>query len=321
MIRILKAAPGLDQGNLLAQELGSGYQVIEYDPKKSLVEQGGDADVFLLRDVPVPNDVMDKLPKLKLLQRVGHHIVGLDFDHARKKGIHVANIPASVSGGDRMVAEHALYLMFATAKRARESEDALRARKLGKPTTSALTGKTLGMVGLGNTGTELAKLVSGLGMKVIVVKRTVDNKAVKELGLAHMGPMTELPDLLGASDFVSLHMPLSPQTENFFDRPKFAAMKKGSFFINVARAQIVVKDALQWALTEGPVAAAGLDVFWDEPADPNDPMLQNKNVIVTPHIAGVTHEVYARITAATAENIRLVMAGKNPINPVMSADH
>ena len=321
MARILKAAPGLDQDNLVARELGPGHEVIEYDPARSLVEQGEDVDVFLLRDVPVPAEVIDALPRLKLLQRVGHHLVGVDILHARAKGVRVANIPAWVSGGDRMVAEHALHLMFAVAKRARECQGSIRSRKLGMPTTSALTGKTLGLIGVGNTGTELAKLVFGLEMNVIAVKRTVDNQLKEQLGLAYMGDMSGLPKVLAEADFISLHLPLAPDTIQLFDKRKFAAMRSGSFLINVARAQIVEKSALQWALADGPLAGAGLDVFWDEPANPDDPLLQFDNVIVTPHVAGVTREVYARIASVTAENIRLVLDGKEPKYPVAPGPH
>jgi phosphoglycerate dehydrogenase-like enzyme len=320
-MKILKAAPGLDQTNELARMLGLGYEVIEYNPGLGLDEQGRDAEVFLLRDVPVTAAVMDACPKLKLLQRVGHHIVGVDFAHAKRKGIHVANIPAKISYGDRMVAEHALFLLLAIAKRVKDCEAHLSNRILSKVTTHALTGKTLGLIGVGNTGTELTKMVAGLGMRVMVVKRTIDRRLEHELGLAFMGDMSSLPKVLQEADFVSIHLPLDPMTVGFFGTRQFAMMKPGAMLINIARAPIVDKAALYHALSEGKLAGAGLDVFWEEPADPADPLLALPNVVLTPHVAGVTHEVKMNIARATAENIRLVAAGKAPNNAVSAEEH
>lgn len=321
MIRVLKAAPGLDQSNLLAKLLGPGHEVVEYDPTKSLSVQGRDADVFILRDVPVTPAIMDSAPRLKLLQRLGHHVVGVDFAHARRKGIAVANIPASVSGGDRMVAEHALFLMLAVAKRANDCAAAIRTRQLSKITAVSLSGKTLGLLGLGNTGAELAKLVAGLGMRVMAVKRTADQALARELGLAYMADMSGLDEMLAQSDFVSIHLPLEPATTGFVGERVLSRMKPGSILINIARAPIVDKVALHAALQQGKVAGAGLDVFWEEPADPADPLLKLPNVMLTPHIAGTTYEVMERLARVAADNIRLVLAGKQPLYPVNEAGH
>lgn len=321
MIKVLKAAPGLDQANEISGMLGGDYQVIEYAPNVPLTEQGKDATVFLLRDVPVPAAVMDACPKLKLLQRLGHHIVGVDYAHAGKKGIKVANIPAQVSGGDRMVAEHALFLMFALAKRVREAETHIAERRLGKLPTTSLTGKTLGMVGLGNTGIELTKMVAGLGMQVMVVKRSIDRALENELGLAFMGDMSSIDRVLENADFVSVHLPLEEGTVGFFGAPQFARMKPGAFLINIARAPIVDKAALQSALASGRLAGAGLDVFWEEPADPKDPLLAFPNLLLTPHVAGATHEVKTKVARVAADNIKLVMAGKPPVYEVTSTPH
>lgn len=314
---IQKAAPGLDPQNFLAEVLGAGFTVREYDPTRSLLDQGSDADVLLLRDVPVDSATMDAMPRLKLLQRLGQHVVGIDFAHAAAKGIPVANVPAPVSGGDRMVAEHALYLMMAVAKKAGESATAVSQRKLASVTTIGLTGKTLGMIGVGNTGTELAKMVTGLGMRTIAVKRSADPKLADELGLAFLGQMDQLDRVLADSDFVSLHLPLGSETKEFLGAKHFSKMKRGSIFINIARAPIVQKDALYQALMSGHLGGCGMDVYWEEPAKPDDPLLQLPNVILTPHIAGTTVDVLMNLAKAAAENIRRVAAGTRPLNEVI----
>ena len=314
---IQKAAPGLDPQNFLAEVLGAGFTVREYDSTRSLLDQGSDADVLLLRDVPVDSATMDAMPRLKLLQRLGQHVVGIDFAHAAAKGIPVANVPAPVSGGDRMVAEHALYLMMAVAKKAGESATAVSQRKLASVTTIGLTGKTLGMIGVGNTGTELAKMVTGLGMRTIAVKRSADPKLADELGLAFLGQMDQLDRVLADSDFVSLHLPLGSETKEFLGAKHFSKMKRGSIFINIARAPIVQKDALYQALMSGHLGGCGMDVYWEEPAKPDDPLLQLTNVILTPHIAGTTVDVLMNLAKAAAENIRRVAAGTRPLNEVI----
>ena len=319
MIRVLKAAPGLDQRNTLANLLGDGYQVVEYDPSRPLAQQVRDATALLLRDVPVTEEVMDAAPNLKLLQRYGQHVVGVDFDYARKKGIYVARVPTSVTGADRVVAEHALFLMMAVAKRIRTAQKNVGNRVLGKPSTITLTGKTLGLIGVGNTGAELAKLVRGFDMRVIAVKQTIDIALAKELGLARLGDMTEIDTLLQELDVVSLHLPLNQSTRGFLDEQKLQLMKPGCILINIARGPIVDQRALLSALLAGHLAGAGLDVVEEEPIDPADPLLAMENVVVTPHIAGDSEEVHRRLAEAVAENIRRVVAGQVPHHQFVSS--
>ncbi|MCO5066727.1 MAG: NAD(P)-binding domain-containing protein [Rhizobiaceae bacterium] len=319
MITILKAAPGLDSHNNIKQALGEGYEVLEYDPSRSLQEQGRHAAVFLLRDVPVSADILDACRNLKLLQRLGHHLVGVDIKAARQRGIRVAAIPARVSGGDRMVAEHALFLIMAVAKRARENLKHVQDRMLGKVEAVSLAGKTLGLIGLGNTGTELARLVAGLGMKVMTVKRTIDRRAEKDLGLSFMGDFSSMDHVLSQSDFVSLHLPLEANTVGMIGQRELGMMKRSAYLINISRASIVDKAALTEALETGRIAGAGLDVFWEEPADPQDPLLKHPNVFLTPHNAGITKEVKAKLTEVAVGNIRRVLAGEAPEYEVTNA--
>lgn len=310
---IVKAAPGLDPENILGQLLGDGFEVIEFDPSRALAEQAKRADVLLLRDVPVTAEVMDAAPYLKLLQRHGQHVVGVDCDHARKKGIHVARAPVVLSAADKVVAEHALFLMLALAKRYPEGLAAIRERALGRPITRTLIGKTLGMVGLGKTGEELARLVAPLGMRVMAVKRSPDPALAKRLGI-EIDTMDGLDHLLGEADYVSVHLPLEPATVGFFDAVRLARMKKGACLINIARGPIVDQNALFDGLRSGRLGGAGLDVFAQEPIDPDDPLLALPNVVVTPHVAGATQEMQQRLAELSAANIRLVAAGQLPLH-------
>ena len=316
MMKILKVAPGLDPGNLLGRTLGPGFEVADYDPARPLVEQVAEAEVLLLRDVPIPAEVIDAAPRLRLLQRYGQHLVGVDLPHAAAKGIPVARVPAEVTGADRMVAEHAIFLMLALAKRYKEAAAAVAAGELGLPRTYGLEGKTLGLIGVGRIGSHLARLARGFSMSVIAVKRTPDKTLAADLGLDFLGDPSHQDEVLARADFVSIHLPLEPATIRSFGRRQFERMKPGSYLINIARGRIVDKEALYRSLTSGHLAGAGLDVFWVEPIDPGDPLLALPNVIATPHIAAPTYETEALSAQVVAENIRLVAAGKPPKHPV-----
>jgi len=319
MMKILKVAPGLDPKNVLGQVLGPDFEIADYDPARPLVEQVAEAEVLLLRDVPVPAEVIDAAPKLKLLQRYGQHVVGVDIRHAAAKGIPVARVPAEITGSDRMVAEHAMFLMLALAKRYKEAAAAVAAGELGLPRTYGLEGKTLGLIGVGRIGSHLARLARGFAMSVIAVKRTPDPGLADVLGLDFLGDTSHQEEVLGRADFVSIHLPLVPATVKSFGRRQFERMKPGSYLINIARGRIIDKAALYDALTSGHLAGAGLDVFWVEPIDPDDALLALPNVIATPHIAAPTHETEQLSAQVVAENIRRVASGKPPKYPV-SAD-
>jgi D-3-phosphoglycerate dehydrogenase len=313
MIKIVKAGRGLDPENIVARRLGAGFEVVEYDPGRPLEDQVGEASALLLRDQPITRRVMDAAPRLKLLQRYGQHVVGVDFAHARALRIPVANIPTSVTGADRIVAEHALYLMLAVARQMRLAQASLADRILGAPKVRGLSGKTLGLVGVGNTGSELVRLVRGFGMRTIAVKRTPDHELAAALGLSFLGDMSRLDDVLGGADYVSLHLPLDASTRGFFDGRCFAAMKPGAVLINIARGAVVDQPALLRALRDGRLGGAGLDVLQEEPVDPLDPLLQFTNVVVTPHHAGVTDEIADKASAVVAENVRRVLSGEPPL--------
>lgn len=309
---VLKAAVGLDQGNLLQAMLGPDFEVREYDPSRALRDQVAEVDVILLRDVPVPASVIDAAPRLKLLQRYGQHITGVDIEYALARNVQVARVPPDATGSNRQVAEHAFFLLLAVAKQYGLARASIEQRRVGWPKTLALVGKTLGMVGVGKTGEELAPVARAFGMKVVGVKRTADIGLAGRLGMDWLRDMGALDELLGISDVVSIHLPLEPSTVGFFGRACFAAMKPGAILINIARGPIVERQALLDALRTGALAGAGLDVLWDEPIDPADPLLSFANVIVTPHIAAQSHETQKTLAALVAENIRRVARGEAP---------
>jgi len=313
-MKIKKASPGLDQRNRLGSILGEGFVVEDFDAACPLAEQVGDADVLLVRDLPITREVIDAASKVRLIQRPGDHLPRvIDLAHARSKGIPVSRFPSKVQGSPaRDVAEHAFYLLLALAKQQWLARASVKARKAGLPKTMSVHGKTLGLVGLGNTGEALARLAVPFGLRVVAVKRSAGDALARELGLTWLGTMDRLPELLAESDFVSLHLPQTPETVDFIGRDELSRMKSGAFLINISRAPMVNRAALAEALQSGHLGGAGLDVWWQEPADPADSLLALRNVVLTPHIAADTTESETRLAELTAENVRRIARGEAP---------
>lgn len=312
-MKIKKASPGLDQRNRLGHVLGEGFVVEDYDAARPLAAQVADADVLLVRDIPVTREVIDAAPRLKLIQRPGDHLPRIDLAHAHAKGVPVSRFPSQVQGSPaRDVAEHAFYLLLALAKQQRLARDGVKARKAGLPKTMSVHGKTLGLVGLGNTGEALARLAVPFGLRVVAVKRSADADLARTLGLAWLGTMERLPELLGESDFVSLHLPQTAETVDLIGARELAQMKQGAFLINISRAPMLNRQALLDALRSGHLGGVGLDVWWQEPADPADPLLAMRTLILTPHIAAATVESEERLAELTAENVRRIARGEAP---------
>ena len=313
-MKIKKASPGLDQRNRLGALLGDGFVVEDFDASRPLATQVADADVLLIRDVPITRDVIDAAARVRLIQRPGDHLPRvIDLAHARSRGIPVSRFPSKVQGSPaRDVAEHAFYLLLSLAKQQWLARASVKARKAGLPKTMSVHGKTLGLVGLGNTGEALARLAVPFGLRVIAVKRSADEALARELGLTWLGTMDRLTELLAESDFVSLHLPQTPETVNFIDAAEFAQMRRGANLINISRAPMVNRAALTAALQSGQLGGFGVDVWWEEPADPHDPLLGARNVLLTPHIAADTVESETRLAELTAENVRRVARGEAP---------
>lgn len=318
-MKILKAAPGLDPHDYLAAQMPEDV-VAEADFSRPLEDQVVDADVLLLRDVPITAKVIDAAPRLKLLQRYGHHVVDVDIAYARSRGVPVARVPSSVSKSDVVVAEHAFYLMMALAKRRTESDKALKTGRLGFPETELLAGKTLGLVGVGGTGAQLARMAQAFGMQVLASKRNLSDLDGADAYIQKTWPTARLHEMLALADYVSLHLPLNQRTRATIDDQFFRAMKPSAYFINIARGEIVEKTAMLRALEEQWIAGAGIDVFWDE--DNFNPAEFDglRNLVCTPHIAGASVDCLHALADAVAINVNRVRDGKAPLYRVEDDD-
>ncbi|MGQ9472871.1 MAG: hydroxyacid dehydrogenase [Candidatus Caldatribacteriaceae bacterium] len=259
----------------------------------------GEVDALLVRSgFKVRRDLLEIAPKLKVISRVGAGLDNIDVEYAQEKGIRVLNVEGANAVS---VAEHTLALIFALAKnlfgldkRTRKGEWDIRYAYQ----TFEVRGKTLGIVGFGIIGRETARLALGLGMRVIFYDPFVEGELefpVKKI--------SSLEELLRESDFVSLHVPLNESTRGLITEKELRCMKPTAFLINVSRGSVVDTNALVLALQERWIAGAATDVFEEEP-----PLLQHllfslENIIVTPHVAGLTKECSERVAVQAVENL------------------
>jgi D-3-phosphoglycerate dehydrogenase / 2-oxoglutarate reductase len=267
----------------------------------------------------ITRQVVDAAKKAKLFQRYGTGMDHADVGYILSKGILLANSTGPFIGV--ALAEQALLLMLSLARQTPRWHENIERRAIGIPTGENLEGKTLGIVGIGASGSELAKRARALGMRLLAVDvRMIDQARVNELGLEFFGGLDSLDTLLRQSDYVSIHVPLTPQTQNMFGAEEFAKMKDGARLINIARGGIVVESALMDALRSQKLAGAGLDVFPDEPIDPHHPILAMKNVVISPHVAGMTVEIVRKRGEIVGENVQRYIDGRPLLCQITKAD-
>jgi phosphoglycerate dehydrogenase-like enzyme len=266
-------------------------------------------------DVVIPTmsrmdaDVLQTADRLRLIQQIGAGLEGVDLEAARQKGIAVANVPTDVSGNADSVAEMVIYFMLALMRRTAEHTEQRLNKQLGVPVGRSLMGVTVGIVGFGAIGQAVSCRLSGFGVRKLAVKRLPDSALLQQHGLEWMGTPDELPQLLAQSDLVVLTLPDTDKTHHLFDAGRLRQMKPGSYLINVGRGGLIEREALQAALVEGHLAGAALDVFWQEPPDPDDPIF-TLNLLTSPHVAGLSDRSVEGIMQGAADNIQRLMAGE-----------
>jgi len=246
----------------------------------------------------ITEHVLENAGRLKVIGRAGIGVDNIDQTAATKKGIVVMNAPG---GNTVTTAEHALSMMFALARNIPQATASLREGKWEKKRLIGveITGKTLGIVGLGHIGRVVAERALGLKMKVIAADPFVSREAAVKMGVR----LVDLDELLAESDFVTLHVPRLKETENLINADTLARMKPGTRIINCSRGEVVNLDDLHAAVSSGHIAGAALDVFPKEPPDPNLPILSHPNIIFTPHLGASTGEAQVNVARMIAEQM------------------
>lgn len=252
-------------------------------------------------------------PSLRLVQQFGAGLDGVDVDAASRHGIYVANVPSGETANADSVAELAVLLMLALARRLPQAQENFRAGRLGAPIGTTLKGRTVAILGFGGIGRALARRLRPFGVRILAVSRRGPRGAEAEADL-HVST-SGLHAVLPRADFLVVATPLEAETRGLVGREAFAHMKQGAFLVNVARGPVVDREALLEALGSGRLAGAGLDVFWQEPPDPTDPIFSHQ-VIATPHVGGATDISLREIAQAVAANVNRLRRGELPRNCV-----
>jgi len=269
-------------------------------------------DVLIPTMCSVSQELLETGDRLRLIQQCGSGLEMVDLNAAQRCNINVANVPTDISRNADSVAELGIYLIIGLSRDVRGMSKSLAEQSMGQPQGRALDGRTIGLIGLGGIGRALVKRLKAFGVHLIGIKRHNPKEAMEKHGMDWVGGIEDLKELLARSDFVILCLPVTPESRNLIDHNAFSAMKNEAFLINLSRGGLVDRDALEDALATGEIAGAGLDVFWEEPPDPNDPIF-NYNVIATPHIAGSTDVSMRGIVKVVAENIRRLEKNLQPL--------
>jgi D-3-phosphoglycerate dehydrogenase len=296
----------------------AGWQVCQPSPA-DLTGEIADADALIVRSATrVTDELLGQAPKLRIVGRAGVGVDNIELEAATRRGVLVVNTPG---GNAASVAEHTLALMLAMARSIPQMNAALHAGRWEKSGAAGaeLRGKTLGLVGLGRVGAEVARRARALEMRVVAHDPYIHPERATEWGVE----LLPLADVLAQADYVSLHTALSSATEKMINRELIAQMKKGARLVNTARGELVDEAALEEALRSGHLAGAALDVFAVEP--PRDsPLLAMNNVVATPHVAGSTMEAQEEVGVQIAQQVRDYLAEgvlRNAVNlPAVSPE-
>ncbi|MFL1011918.1 D-2-hydroxyacid dehydrogenase [Flavisericum labens] len=282
---------------------------------EAIIENIGDAEIIFSNKTPINQFVIKNTPNLKYIGVLATGFNVIDVDFAKNKGITVTNVPDYSSTA---VAQFTLALLLEMCHRIGAHSSAV---KKGEWIASKdfsfwnyplieLSGKTMGLVGFGKIGKATAKIAQAFGLKIKVYNRTIytefENENLK---------FVSLEELLSSTDIISLHCPLTPETENIINENNISKMKDGAMLINTSRGPLINEIDLTTALNSGKLSGAAIDVISSEPMKENNPLLKAKNCIITPHIAWAPKEARMRLMQTTIENLKAFLNG-NPKNVV-----
>jgi len=298
---------------LLREELAD-HEVLECAPDE-VADVAPEVDVLVPLVARISESAL-RSPRLRLVQQFGAGLDGVDVEAASRLGVYVANVPGAETANADSVAELAVLFMIALARRWPRTQENLRARRLGAPIGTTLMGKTVVIVGFGGIGRALARRLRGFDMRIIAVSKR-GSRGDEPTVDAHV-PTERLHDVLGEADFVVVATPLNDETRGLINREALARTKRGALLVNVARGGVVDREALLEALRGGKIGGAGLDVFWTEPPDPDDPLF-SLDVVATPHVGGATDVSLAGIAREVAANVSRLARGESLRNCVNAA--
>jgi D-3-phosphoglycerate dehydrogenase len=284
--------------------------------REALLAEIADADAIAVGPGTfVDRHVIDSAPRLKLIARIGVGVDRIDLQAATERGVFVTNNPASTAD---TVSEFTVALLLGLAKNIPSGDRAVKEGQwvAGKQRATygniELAGRTHGVVGMGEIGSRVAAVCKALGMRVLYFRRNRNAHLERLLGVEY----APFDKLVRESDTISVHTPLTDETKNLFDTPQFEAMKRTALLINQSRGQVVNEEALLRALKEGRIGGYATDVYEKEPPNPNSELIKLKNVIVAPHVGGLSREAGLRYSMNIADAVIAIAKGAVPDNLV-----
>ena len=287
---------------------GAELVVATTGDEEELIRLAGDVDAILTCWKSVTRKVIERARACQIIGRYGIGLDNIDVSYATESGILVTNVPAYCL---EEVSDQAMALLLACARKVVFFDRAIKggeySLQLGSP-LYRIRGRTLGILGFGKIGRTLYRKASGFGLKIIVFDPYLDPGSIEDYDVTLVG----FDRLLRESDFISIHAPLSPETENLFGVSAFRQMKNTAFVINTSRGGVIDSAGLLEALEEAEIAGAALDVLPEEPPEVNDPLIHHPKAIVTPHAAFYSEESVLDLQRIAARQIADVLSGKLP---------
>jgi D-3-phosphoglycerate dehydrogenase len=306
--------PSIEPERKVLAEIDAEIILPEKATEDEFVALVPEVDGVITNWLQVGAPVIKAAKKCKIIARYGVGVDNIDVKTATELGIIVANVPAYCIDE---VSDHAMALLLACARKIpimnRHIKNGNWTRDVGPP-MRRLRGKTLGVVGLGKIGAAVVPKAKAFGLNVIAYDPYLSPQAAEARGAR----LVELSELLSTADFITIHMPLTPETEGLIGEAELRQMKPTAYLINTARGGIVDTKALYKALSDGWIYGAGLDVLPKEPPDPDDPLLTLENIILTAHAAFLSEESVYDLQVSTASEVARVLTGKTPksmVNP------
>lgn len=285
--------------------------VYERTPSNQIINRIGDSDAIFLNKINITEEIFSACPNLKYIGVLATGYNVIDLEAAKRHNVIVTNIPSYSTDS---VAQHVFsFILHFTNHVALHNDSVQNGDWVKSPdfcywnnSLIELSGKTLGIFGLGSIGTKVCKIAQAFGMNVIACTRTAKNDICENIGFE---------ELLKRSDFLSLHAPLTELTKNIINKQTLSLMKKSSYLINTARGGFIVEQDLCDALNDNVISGYAADVVLEEPMNKNNPLLNAKNCVITPHIAWAPKETRQRLQGIALENLKAYLNGK-PINVV-----
>lgn len=302
----------IHQERAVMQQLGAELRDYHCKTEDEVIAVAADCDALICQFAPITRRVIESLTRCKVIVRYAIGVDNIDLKAAEERGIYVCNVP---DYGIDEVSNMAIALLMDCAKKLTYLTSQVKAGNCSYTVVKPLyrmEGKTLGLVGFGRIPQAVARKMAGFGLQILTYDPMVNEEAAKRLGVTPVS----MEELLRRSDYISVHCPLLPATRHSFDKEAFRKMKPTAIFINTARGAIVKEDDLVWALGNGIISMAGIDVTETEPIPVDHPLLKLPNALVTPHAAWYSEEAVESLQLKAAQEAARVLRGEAPLNPV-----